>query len=480
MIYLTTKNRVQETNRIRVKKPALGLSGLLVGLLFFSSCQKDVFEKTYGIEYAVLTDAPEVPPPIRRRHAAKVVVNLSIEERVVALDENLLYRAWTGGGKLPGKMIRVREGDSVEVHLQSLSSNQWENNVEIGGLMGREGGAGVSVVSPGQTSVFTFKAVTPGLFFYRCTSKPLGDQVDQVHQVANDLSGLLLVDPKKPLPKVDREFCIVQNEFYFKSLEGTHALGFDQEKVLQGKPDLVVFNARVSSLCGSNTLKVNLGEKVRFYFGNAGPARGSSFRLVGSVFDHVYGAKASPVVPTCADVLWVPPGATAMFDFRCEVPGQVAFMDNALWATNSKGALGLLQVRGFASERSLAYLRHGKATPLKPELPLLEKIKAGEKIYYTYCLECHNTSGLGLRSDIPPLTGSDFLTNYPASARAILYGLHGPITVNGVTYRGEMTGRYFDDHDLANLLTLLTSRWGNQLHEFTAKEVEPMRERTNY
>ena len=57
---------------------------------------------------AVLTSAPEVPPPITRRDPAKVVVHLEVREVNLQISDGVEYTFWTFGGQVPGKFIRVR------------------------------------------------------------------------------------------------------------------------------------------------------------------------------------------------------------------------------------------------------------------------------------------------------------------------------------------------------------------------------------
>ena len=72
-----------------------------------------------GDEIAVLGVAPNVPPPITRKHAAKVKVSLEVLEVTKRLADGVDYVFWTFGGDVPGRFIRIREGDEVEFHLNN-------------------------------------------------------------------------------------------------------------------------------------------------------------------------------------------------------------------------------------------------------------------------------------------------------------------------------------------------------------------------
>src|SRR5262245_20074569 len=161
-----------------------------------------------GEEQAVLADAPHVPPPITRTHATKVLVNLEVREVVKRLADGVDYTFWTFGGSVPGKFIRVREGDEVEFHLNNHPSSSMAHNIDLHAVTGPGGGAASSVTAPGHSSVFSFKAMNHGLYVYHCATAPVG-----MH-IANGMYGLILVEPAGGLPKVYREYYVMQGEFY--------------------------------------------------------------------------------------------------------------------------------------------------------------------------------------------------------------------------------------------------------------------------
>src|SRR5690606_14312216 len=101
----------------------------VLGLLFFLmsiaviSCKKkaetNYDEKISGHYSATLTDAPEVPASPGYDGPKKVKVELEVIERVMRLADGVEYNFWTFGGKVPGKFIRIREGDVVEFYLHN-------------------------------------------------------------------------------------------------------------------------------------------------------------------------------------------------------------------------------------------------------------------------------------------------------------------------------------------------------------------------
>lgn len=209
-------------------------------------------------ERAILTQAPAVPPPITRRHPAKVIVNLDVKEVTRRLAEGVEYPFWTFGGDVPGKFFRIREGDEVEFHLHNDPNNKMPHNIDLHAVTGPGGGAASSFTAPGHSSQFSFQALNPGLYVYHCAIAPVG-----LH-VANGMYGLILVQPNEGLPPVDHEYYVMQGEFYTVGKFGEEGLQvFDMDKALDEKPTYVVFNGAVGSLAGNHSLAALLNVKFK-------------------------------------------------------------------------------------------------------------------------------------------------------------------------------------------------------------------------
>ncbi len=157
-----------------------------------------------GEEKAVLTQAPNVPLPITRGHATKVIVHLEVIETTKKLADGVEYVFWTFGGDVPGSFIRVREGDQVEFHLLNHPTSKMPHNIDLHAVTGPGGGAASSFTAPGHKSQFSFKAINPGLYVYHCATAPVG-----MH-VANGMYGLILVEPKEGMTPVDREYYVMR------------------------------------------------------------------------------------------------------------------------------------------------------------------------------------------------------------------------------------------------------------------------------
>jgi nitrite reductase (NO-forming) len=173
---------------------------LIAGSAFGASREDNLNDPIVGEENAALADAPNVSPPIHRDHATKVVVHLEVQELEGRLADGVRYTFWTFGAHVPGKFIRVREGDEVEMHLDNHPDNKMPHNTDLHAVNGPGGGAAASLTAPGHSSVFSFKALNPGLYVYHCATAPVA-----MH-IANGMYGMILVEPKEGLPKVDREY----------------------------------------------------------------------------------------------------------------------------------------------------------------------------------------------------------------------------------------------------------------------------------
>lgn len=452
------------------------------------------------IEQAILTPAPFVPPPITRRHEARVVVRLEVVEQVQRLADGVEYTFWTFGGGVPGSFIRVREGDVVEFHLDNHPTSKMPHNIDLHAVTGPGGGASSSFTAPGHSSQFTFTALNPGLYVYHCATAPV-----PMH-VANGMYGLILVEPKDGLPKVDREYYVMQGEIYTSGPNGEEGLqAFDPVKAVDERPPYVVFNGAVGSLVGDNALQAKVGETVRLYFGVGGPNLTSSFHVIGEIFDRVYVEGGTRQIQENVQTTMVPAGGSAIVEFKVEVPGTFILVDHSLSRAFNKGALGMLKVTGpetrviysgkevdevylgqasdagsAASKREAQLIAAKKeAIEQNPEIAEITKeiqVERGKKVYLSSCFACHMQDGKGLPNIFPPLADSDYLrADKERAIRVVLKGLSGPITVNGKSYNNLMPPQEFTNEQIADVLTYVMNAWGNDYGTVTVAEVKQVR-----
>lgn len=302
-----------------------------------------------GQETAVLTDAPNVPPPITRKYATKVIVNLEVIEKTMTIADSVQYPVWTFGGSVPGKFIRVREGDLVEFHLHNAKGNMMPHNIDLHAVTGPGGGAKFSLTMPGHESVFSFTAMNPGLFVYHCATSPV-----PVH-MSNGMYGMILVEPAAGLPKVDREYYVMQSEFYTKGAFGQPGLAqFDFQKGVDEKPTYVVFNGAVGALTGDKALQAKTGDRVRLFVGDAGPNLTSSFHVIGEIFDNVYPEGGSVASQHNVGTTFIPAGGSTIVEFGVEKPGDLILVDHSIFRAFNQGALGMIHVTGADNPKVFA------------------------------------------------------------------------------------------------------------------------------
>lgn len=430
-------------------------------------------------EKAVLTYAPEVPPPITRTSPTKVIVNLEVKEVEGLLSDGVKYVFWTFGGKVPGKFIRIREGDEVEFHLSNHPKNKMPHNIDLHAVTGPGGGAASSFTAPGHTSTFSFKALNSGLYVYHCATAPVG-----MH-IANGMYGLIYVEPKEPLPKVDHEYYIMQGDFYTKGAYGKPGLQpFSMEKALAEHPDYVVFNGSVGAMTGDKAIQAKVGETVRLFVGNGGPNLSSNFHVIGEIFDKVY-SEGGTKINTNVQTTTVPPGGSTIVEFKVDVPGTYIVVDHAIFRTFNKGALGMLKVTGPENKEIYSgkvsdevYLPEGSSIQVvdgKAPAPVVAKskdqrVEFGKRIYTQNCIACHQADGKGIPNAFPPLAKSDFLNaDKERAIKTVVKGLTGEVLVNGNKFNSVMPAwTSLTDEEIANVLTYVYSMWGN-----SGKEVKP-------
>ena len=291
---------------------------------------------------ATLTLAPQVPPPITRSTPARVVVNFEANEFVGELTNGKQYTFWGFNHSVPGPMIRVRQNDTVEFHLKNHKDNRFPHNIDLHAVNGPGGGAAVNLVTAGQQSIFSFKALNPGLYIYHCASPVPNIPA----HIANGMYGLILVEPSKGLPKVDQEYYVLQSEFFTQPSDKKDLLELSMEKGLAEHPDYVVFNGKDGALTGDGALKAKAGETVRIYFGNIGPNSVSSFHIIGEIFDTVYVEGAiNGVVNKNVQTTLVPSAGSTIVELRVEIPGDYLLVDHSIFRV-AKGAVGFLSVTG--------------------------------------------------------------------------------------------------------------------------------------
>lgn len=312
---------------------------------------KEVVTAPRGV--SIVRDPSDLPPPIGNRPPKTVRVELETVELVGNLADGTTYTYWTFGGKVPGPFIRVRVGDTVEVSLKNRVDSRMIHSVDFHAVTGPGGGAVLTQTPPGNETVFTFKALNPGLYVYHCATPMVA------HHIANGMYGLILVEPERGLAPVDREFYVMQGEIYTLEPFGRHGRQeFSVAKLLDERPEYFVFNGAVGALTREHPMRAKVGETVRIFFGVGGPNFTSSFHVIGEIFDRVYDQASLTASPlTDVQTALVPAGGAAMVEFKLEVPGRYILVDHAL-SRLERGLVGFLMVEG---PENPSVFHHGRA-----------------------------------------------------------------------------------------------------------------------
>jgi nitrite reductase (NO-forming) len=289
----------------------------------------------------IAMDPNSVPKTVTYSEDGVVEISLTTKEVIAEMADGTTFNYWIFDDAVPGPFLRVKEGDTVHLTIHNDKTSLHPHNVDFHAVTGPGGGAAATIVAPGETKELTFKALNAGLFIYHCAFGNPG-----LH-MTHGMYGLILVEPKEGLAPVDKEFYIVQGEFYSSGAMGRKGLQlFDTEDYLDGKPQYVVFNGKTGALMDNMTAEV--GDTVRMYVGNGGVNLVSSFHVIGEIFDRVYreGDLVSPPGVNLQTTL-VPAGGAVMVEFKVDYPGNYVLVDHAL-ARVDRGAWGVLRVTGEA------------------------------------------------------------------------------------------------------------------------------------
>lgn len=465
----------------------------LSGVVILSSCGEGYNKEKVnsasirvdGEMKAELTAPPMVPKPVGDRPAKKLIVDMEVLEEEAEMTNGVNYVYWTFGGSVPGSFIRSRVGDEIEFTLKNHPNNKLPHNIDLHAVTGPGGGATSSFVAPGHQIKFSFKTLNPGLYVYHCATAPVG-----MH-IANGMYGLILVEPEGGLPPVDKEYYIMQGDFYTKGENGEPGLQpFDMQKAVDEDADYVVFNGKVGALTGDNAITAKVGETVRLFVGNGGPNLISSFHVIGEIFDKVF-VEGGDLVNENVQTTLIPAGGAAIVEFKIDVPGTLILVDHSIFRAFNKGALGMLKVEGtdvksiysgkqqegiYNPEGGVIQKMPGKAPEAPKATSLEERIELGKQIYSQTCFACHQSEGQGIAGAFPPLAKSDYLNaDVNRAIDIVIHGLSGEITVNGETYNSVMTAQTLSDEEVANVLTYIYNNWGNNKSEVTPIMVTKIR-----
>jgi nitrite reductase (NO-forming) len=284
----------------------------------------------------------DLPAPIGSREPQTIKVSLTAKEVTTQLADGVSYTFFTFDGQIPGPMIRGRVGDTFEITLRNDKSSTMPHSIDLHAVNGPGGGAIYTQTNPDGTTTFSFKALNPGIYVYHCATPSVA------HHIQSGMYGMILIEPEGGLPKVDKEFYVMQGEVYTDFPFGTKGhMNFSNEKMLNETPEYFIFNGAAGALTRDEfALRAKVGDTVRIFFGVGGPNATSSFHVIGEIFDRVYDQGSLTSQPqTNVQTTGVPPGAATMVEFTLNVPGRYILVDHAL-SRLERGLAGYLYAEG--------------------------------------------------------------------------------------------------------------------------------------
>ena len=202
-------------------------------------------------------------------------VDFPIIEKDMTVADGFVVHVWTFGGQVPGPTLRVHLGDTVRVHLtnQTTMSHSIDFHASQTAMNSQ-----MVEIKPGATFTYTYTADYAGVWMYHCGTAPA------LHHIANGMFGMVIVEPKGGLPKVDKEVAIVQSEWYLGAQK--QPVDYAKANAAAPAPDFVVFNG-VANQYKDNPIAVPTNGRVRVFVLDVGPNIDSSFHVVGTIFDTV-------------------------------------------------------------------------------------------------------------------------------------------------------------------------------------------------
>ncbi len=263
-------------------------------------------------------------------------IDLVVEEKLMTVADGFSQAVWTFGGSIPGPVIRVTQGDLVRIHLKNPATSKLPHSVDFHSSLVAWNDEMTSI-NPGEEKLYEFTAEFAGVWMYHCGTAPA------LHHIANGMYGMMIVEPKGGLEKVDQEFALVQSEWYLGP-QGEPA-SLTKAAAAAPAPDFVMFNG-VANQYKDSPIQIATGKRVRVFILDAGPSIDSSFHIVGTIFDRVvkegvelkvgnpggYGSQAVDLAPAQG----------AIVEFTMAEDGLYPIVTHAFNFVG-RGALGLFQ-----------------------------------------------------------------------------------------------------------------------------------------
>jgi nitrite reductase (NO-forming) len=397
---------------------------ILASMLALSACNKergggdpaqpasDAYDPnamTFGAPAAVISDqrhtgaftggdALSLEPAVKPLSQEPVKeVRLDTTHKIIDVAPGVKFSAWTFGDQVPGPVVRARVGDRVKFSMTNRSDEPvpgirmtaapMMHSMDFHSAMVAPDDKYRSI-APGQTIDFEFTVNYPGVYMYHCGTPMV------LEHIAAGMYGMMIVEPRGGYPtKVDREYAIIQSEFYTKrdpqkrEFDGVPLYVLDSERVRSKAPTYTVFNGRYNRFV-DQPLTAAPGERVRLFLMNVGPSNTSSFHVVGTIFDRAWIEGNPDNQFRGMQTVLLGSSSGAIVEFMIPEAGDYVMVDHH-FANASQGAVGMIAAHGTKGRVSEAE-HHNIPATAAPTDPLAVQ---GKLNFETKCRACHSIGG---------------------------------------------------------------------------------------
>jgi nitrite reductase (NO-forming) len=333
--------------------------------------------------------APLDPSPVK-------TVRLDTTHKIIEIAPGVKFSAWTFGDQVPGPTVRARVGDRIHFTMTNRSDEPVPGVRMTAAPMMHSMDFHAAMVSPqdkyhsiapGQTIEFEFTLNYPGIFMYHCGTPMI------LEHIASGMYGAVVVEPREGYPtKADREYVVIQSEFYAKpdpgkrKLVGAPLYVLDSDRLRAAQPTHTVFNGVHNGMV-KNPLPAKPGERVRLFVMNVGPSKTSSFHVVGTIFDRVWFEGNPDNQFRGMQTVLLGSSNSAIVEFMIPEKGSYIMVDHH-FANASQGAIGLIEAGARSEEQEIEHHNiEASSTPTDPEAV------RGKLAFESKCLACHSIGG---------------------------------------------------------------------------------------
>jgi nitrite reductase (NO-forming) len=335
-------------------------------------------------------------------------VRLDTTHKIIEIAPGVKFSAWTFGDQVPGPTVRARVGDRIRFRMTNrsdepvpgvqLSAAPMMHSMDFHAAMVSPQDKYRSI-APGQTIEFEFTLNYPGIFMYHCGTPMI------LEHIASGMYGAVIVEPRNGYPsKVDREYVVVQSEFYAKpdpgkrKIDGAPLYVLDGDRLRAAQPTHTVFNGSHNGMVRA-PLAAKAGERVRLHVLNVGPSRTSSFHVVGTIFDRVWIEGNPDNQFRGMQTVLLGSSNSAIVEFVIPEDGSYIMVDHH-FANASQGAIGLISTAAKPAAKELEHHNlPASSTPTDPDAV------AGKLAFESKCLACHSVGeGRKLGPDVAGVT----------------------------------------------------------------------------